>query len=190
MEDSSIIWLVPKDINKSQCLNIILNKKNNKVIEVIASEYQCIFGHRRSYLLYQLYQSSLLSYNSHNNENNSHNNNNNMINKQENITLELTEDEELDILPTLYYIHSELIDNIFIESSVLTLAKTAHFLQINHLCQYIIEEVSITLSYLLELSQDIGMLRISVWDAISILHLLGDNHNLLSYINLKEWCER
>lgn len=179
MEKSSVLWLVPKETNKSQCLHIILIKKTKEIIEIIVSEYQCIYGHRMSNLLLQMYK----TYN-----NNINNNTNKM--KENIITLELIEDEEYDIIPTLYYIHSESLNVIFSECSALTLAKTAHFLQINHLCLYIIEEASLTLSYSLNLSHEIGMLRISIWDAIAILHLLGDTHNLLTHVRLNEWYER
>lgn len=173
MENHSIVWLIPEETNKSQCLHILLLKKTKEVVEVIVSEYQCIFGHRMSRLLLQLYQSSQRREGG-----------------EENCILELVEDNEVDILPALFYIHSESLKNVFSDCSALTLAKTAHYLQMDHLSRYIIEEASITLSYSLNLSQENGLLRISIWDAIAILHLLGDVHNLLSYINTQYWCER
>ena len=172
MEDRKIatLWFVPKETNKSQCLNILLIKKTKETVELVVSEYQCIFGHRMSRLLLQMFQSHHKT--------------------QENLILELVEEDDIDIIPALFYIHSESLDTIFSDCPALILAKTAHFLQIDHLCHYIIQEASITLSYTLNLSQDIGMLRISVWDAITILHLLEDTYHLLNHINLQQWCER
>jgi hypothetical protein len=168
-DHQNTLWLVPQGTKRTQCLSLQITTKSHTMIQIIASEYQCLYGHRCSNLLIEMSQRC---------EDNS------------NESIVLLEDDQVDILQALRYIHSDTPEIIISECSPLILGQTAHYLKISHLCRYIADEASHTLSYALDLAFEPGLLRMSVWDAISLLHLLGDTSNLLPFVQLSQWCER
>jgi hypothetical protein len=168
-EQRHTLWLVPQGTKRTQCLSLLITTNTNETIEIIASEYQCLYGHRCSHLLIEMSK---------------------RCGDDCNESISLVEDDQINILQALMYIHSDTPEIVIAEYSPLILGQTAHYLKISHLCRYIASEASQTLSYALDLAFEPGILRMSVWDAIALLHLLGDTTNLLPSVQLSQWCQR
>lgn len=205
---NNILWLVPQNTKPSQCLHLSVRQrpwpssssstlsspssmspstspsssahprenKEEDTIEIIASEYQCLYGHRCSHLLIELYHKMSQEQQQHQ--------------QQQATSLTLVEDDEINILQALLYIHSDSPEKILSDCSPLIIGRTASYLQIQHLCQLIAKEASRTLAYYLDRALEPGALQMSVWDAIALLHLLGDQEDLLSLVHLSHWCHR
>jgi hypothetical protein len=196
---TNVLWLVPQNTKPSQCLHLSLRTKGSssstlsspsssmspsppssphhhnsegEMMEIIASEYQCLYGHRCSHLLIELYQKM------------------NQEQQSQQTCLTLVEDDETNILQALLYIHSDSPEKILSDCSPLILGRTASYLQIHHLSQLIATEASRNLAYHLDRALEPGLLQMSVWDSIALLHLLGDQEDLLSLVQLSHWCHR
>jgi hypothetical protein len=202
---SSALWLVPQNTKPSQCLHLSLTTKDpvtssppspstmspspppsphkgnsrDEIIEIVASEYQCLYGHRCSHLLIELYQKM----------NQDHDQQQSQSQSQQ-TCLSLVEDGQMNILQALLYIHSDSPEKILSDCSPLILGRTASYLQIHHLCRLIADEASLTLAFYLDRALEPGALQMTVWDAIALLHLLGDHEDLLPLVQLSHWCHR
>ena len=163
-EEEDLLVLVPKDTSPTSCLQIHCIR-GDAYVDIIVSEYECLFGHRKSQLLYDMRP----------------------VNHDD--IIELIQDDLCDIPSALKYIHSDSPHLRFSECSALTYAYTAHYLKINKLCSQIARDASCVLEKALR--DPCGSNEcMTVWDAIAILNLLGDPTHLLDKLNLSDWYSR
>jgi hypothetical protein len=173
MVEDEILWIVPLETRKNQCIHIVLRSKNEE-FNVIGSEYQCLYGHRRSELMSELVLAG-----------DGKTNGPTVIHIEEKLTC--------DVLPALLFMHSDSLEIDFTQCSALTYAQTAHFLKVSLLSESIVEEASKTLLKAIDdprYGLQVANPPMSVWDAVSILHLLGDTHQILPLMKIEMWCER
>jgi hypothetical protein len=164
-EEEDLLLLVPKDTAPASCLQIHC-RRGNIYVDVIVSEYECLYGHRKSNLLLEL---SL---------------------KNPEDVIELEEEDLCDIPMALQYIHSESPALSFTKCSALTYAHTGRVLKMERLCQQVVNEASAVLKvHLYDAGSTVHDMRITVWDTIAILNLLGDPHKLLPQISFTKWIQ-
>ena len=133
------------------------------------SEYECLYGHRKSLLLLE------------------------KLPNTRGDLIEINEGKFCDISMALKYIHSDTSVLCFSECSALTYAHTGHFMKMDRLCKQVISQASEALS--MYIKDPVGAisntdLPMTVWDAIAILHLFDDPDNILGNINFTDWYQR
>lgn len=109
--------------------------------------------------------------------------------------IDIKEEQSQDMVAALKYMHSDSPDVRFDEHSVLKLARTADYMQITQLRQRIL---SLATDLLSRVDEDSlvkicnikqGGHQFTVWDAVAILHMLGDPNKAFP-VDMNSWCIR